>query len=320
MSKKIAITMGDPSGIGPEIIIKALTKLNPDPDKIILIGNDEIFEETEKLLKIKINPKIEKINISCDKSKILIGQNCTESGKLAFNCLSKACEMANSKLISAIVTAPLSKTALNMAGYHFSGQTEILNKLTAPDKEAQMLFVARDLKVLLLTRHIALKDISAQITKEKIINTTIILENALKNLFKIPSSKIAFCALNPHAGEEGLMGTEESDIIIPALEQLNKEFNINANGPFPADSIWVKTAEEYNFNKKLSYDAYVCLYHDQGLIPLKMLARDKAVNMTINLSVVRTSPAHGTAFDIAGKNQANPESMIEALKSAFRTF
>ncbi len=315
MSKKIAVTMGDPSGIGPEVVVKALDKIKFN-DNLILIGNIAVIKQTEKLTGINLSKKIQIIDLPCYLSKIVIGQNCPESGRLAYKCLEKACEMANNKEISAIVTAPLSKTALHSAGYNFSGQTEILNKLIAPENEAQMLFIAGELRILLITRHIALNDVSKYITKEKITDTAAILNNSLKNLFKIECPKIAVCALNPHAGEEGSMGTEESETMIPAINSLRKDYNILIDGPFPADVIWVKIAEEFQSGKDFTYDAYICIYHDQALIPLKMLARDSAVNTTINLPVIRTSPAHGTAFDIAGKNLANPESMLQAIKSA----
>ncbi len=316
MSKKIAVTMGDPSGIGPEVILKALNKLKTVDDNLILIGNKTIFKQTEKNTGINLSNKIQIIDLPCDLTKIIIGQNCLESGRLAYKCLETACEMAKKNEISAIVTAPLSKAALHMAGYNFSGQTEILNTLIAPEDEAQMLFVADGLRVLLLTRHIALKDVPKFVTEDKIISTTLILNNSLKSLFKINNPKLAICSMNPHSGENGSMGIEEAKIIIPAVNKLRKKHNILIDGPYPADGIWAKTAQEYHSGKGVSFDAYICMYHDQALIPLKLLARNKSVNMTINLPIIRTSPAHGTAFDIAGKNIANYESMLQSIKSA----
>lgn len=319
LGKKIAITIGDPSGIGPEVIIKALGLLDVDFSQIVLVGSWHVFAQTSEQLGIGLNNKIDIIDIPCDFSNIKCGTETTESGRLSYLALEKACELAKNNLINAIVTAPLSKNAINLAGYHYSGQTEILQKLlgTQERKKAEMLFVADDFRVLLLTRHISILDVPKAITVEKIIESAKIVVDSLKHDFKIESPKLAICGLNPHAGESGLIGCEEQDVIIPAIKELQRE-NINIQGPFPADTLFVKAAKPYVNKTKQPFDCYLACYHDQGLTPIKALAMDKTVNTTIGLPVIRTSPAHGTAFDIAGKNLANPASMVEAIKLALR--
>jgi 4-hydroxythreonine-4-phosphate dehydrogenase len=319
MSKKIAITIGDPVGIGPEIIIKALNSL-PDSSKYLLIGNKDIFAKTAESINVKIPENVEIIDIPCDLSGINVGQDGIESGRLSFYALKKACELANSKEIRAIVTAPLSKKAINMAGFNFSGQTEILQKYLATDRglknKAEMLFVSKDFRVLLLTRHIKLSSVSESLKSDSIIETINALNNSLIKDFKVSKPRLAICGLNPHAGEDGLIGNEEKETLIPVINELKQKFNIDIEGPFPADTLWVKAAKPYLNDQKQPYDAYIACYHDQGLIPIKLLAMDSTVNVTINLPVIRTSPAHGTAFDIAGKNIANYSSMLHAIKLA----
>jgi len=317
--KKIAITIGDPAGIGPEIIIKALNSL-PDSSKYLLIGNKALFVETSENINIKIPDNIEIIDIPCDISKINTGMVGIESGRLSFLALEKACKLANNKEIRAIVTAPLSKKAINMAGFNFSGQTEILQKYLAEDRgignKAEMLFVSKDLRVLLLTRHIKLTSVSESLKPASIIESINALNNSLIKDFKVLKPKFAICGLNPHAGEDGLIGNEENEILIPVIDTLKQKYNIDIQGPFPADTLWVKAAKPYLNNQKQPYDAYIACYHDQGLIPIKLLAMDSTVNTTINLPVIRTSPSHGTAFDIAGKNIADHSSMIHAIELA----
>jgi len=219
MNKKLAITIGDPSGIGSEIIVKSLQNKDFNFKNIVLIGNREVFKKEEALTGLKIDKNIEIIDIPCDISKIKTGELSAESGKLSYLALEHACKMAVNGNISAIVTAPLSKKAINMAGYNFSGQTEILQHfLGEKDSKAEMLFVAGDFRVLLLTRHIPVCEVSKVLTFEKVVNTVLILNNSLKNAFVAANPNIALCGLNPHAGEDGLLGEEELKILIPAVE------------------------------------------------------------------------------------------------------
>lgn len=308
-TKRIAITTGDTNGIGAEITIKALNKLNLPSENVLLISNKSIIDFYGKT---NIDYEIEETDFDVDKIKA--GEITKESGEFCFQSLKKACELAKAGEINAIVTAPVSKEALHLAGHIYNGQTEVLNEFLAHgNQHAEMLFVAKDFRVLLLTRHVALKEIN--ITKELLTTKIIDLNEFFKTKFKIESPKFALCALNPHAGEHGILGNEEIETIIPAIKEL-KDTGIDITLPLPADTLFINAAKNYLSTKKIEYDCYIAMYHDQGLIPIKTVASEKTVNMTIGLDVIRTSPCHGTAFDIAGKNIANEKSMIEAIKQA----
>ena len=201
-----------------------------------------------------------------------------------------------------------------MAGHKFNGQTEILQKYLAHENQlAEMLFIAKNFRVLLLTRHVALKDIN--LTKEIVIEKVLNLREFFKQHFKIENPKFALCGFNPHSGEDGILGKEEINILIPAVAEL-REKGVNITNPLPADTLFVGASREYFDDvSQPEYDCYIANYHDQGLIPIKTVAGDKTVNMTIGLDIIRTSPGHGTAFDIAGKNIADETGMIEAIKA-----
>lgn len=306
--KKIAITLGDFNSIGPEVITKALNRLDLPCENVVLIGAKELF--------CGLKNEYEIVEVPFEKQWLKPGCETKEAGEFSFNCLQKACEMAKNNEISAIVTAPVSKNAMHLAGHFFSGQTEVIEKnLANPNngEKAEMLFVCDDFRVLLLTRHIALKDV--QITKELLIEKIKRINSILQNNFDIRNPKIALCSLNPHAGENGILGTEEIDEFAPALKAL-REYGIKISDPLPSDTLFTKAAKAYFDNDKQPYDCYCACYHDQGLIPIKALAMDKTVNMTVGLRIIRTSPAHGTAYDIAGKNLADETSMICAIKEA----
>lgn len=299
---KIAITTGDINGIGAEITVKALNSLDTPDDKIVIITNKKSLE-----LYPKLNHKYEIIDIDFD-GEVEFGKLTKESGEFSFKSLKKACEIKP----RAIVTAPVSKEALHLAGHKFNGQTEVLEHFLANDgQKAEMLFVSRGFNVLLLTRHCALKDIC--ITEDMIINKTKRLTEFFRTHFKTNNPKFALCSLNPHAGEGGILGDEEEKIIIPAVNKL-RDIGINITNPLPSDTLFIKAGQNYLKGEKAPYDCYIAMYHDQGLIPIKTVACEKTVNMTIGLDIIRTSPSHGTAYDIAGKNIANPDSMIEAIK------
>ena len=306
---KVAILTGDPNGIGAEVTVKALEKLNLPADKIVLISNKNILQNFKN---VKISDKYELIEIPYRKEDIKFGQVTKEAGEFSFQALKKVCELKP----KAIVTAPVAKNALHLAGYIFNGQTEVLQKYLAHDNQkAEMLFVADNFRVLLLTRHCALKDIN--ITKEIVINKIENLAKVFSDKFKINKPKFALCGLNPHAGEDGILGSEEKEILIPSVECLRNN-GIDITYPKPSDTLFIKAGQNYHKNIKDEYDCYIACYHDQGLIPIKTVAGDKAVNTTIGLDIIRTSPAHGTAFDIAGKGVANPDSMAEAIKLAIQ--
>lgn len=304
-SEKIAILTGDPNGIGAEITIKALNLLNLPPKDIVLISNSKIINTYGKL-----NNNYEVIEVDYD-GRVEFGKVTKEAGDFAFRCLEKACEIKPRY----IVTAPTSKEAMHLADHHYNGQTEVLEHFLAHDgQKAEMLFVANDFRVLLLTRHVALKDIS--LTKELILEKVERLRSFFQNRLYIKKPSFALCALNPHAGENGILGYEEEEILIPPLELIRKR-GINITNPLPADTLFVDGVQKYLSGEKIPYDCYIACYHDQGLIPIKAVASKKTVNMTIGLDIIRTSPSHGTAFDIAGKNIADPSSMIEAIKTCF---
>ncbi len=311
--KKIAITMGDPNGISPEIIIKALNFLDLPKEKVVLIANNNILDYYKEKFDLSLEKDYEVIQIPFEKEYIKIGKETEEAGEFSFCALKKACDMALSGEIEAIVTAPLSKNAIRMAGHNYSGQTEVIEQYIAnKNQKAEMLFINSAFSVFLLTRHIALKDVPCFITKDIITQKIQNLVQALEKQIGIKNPKIAICSLNPHCGEKGIFGIEEIDEIIPAVEYL-QNIGINITGPFPSDTLF-KTCT----NEPCDFDCYVALYHDQGLIPLKLLEQESSVNTTIGLNVLRTSPAHGTAFDIAGKNEANPAGMISAIELAIK--
>ena len=303
-SNKIAITTGDPNGIGAEITIKALNLLNLPARDIVLISNSKILNAAGS-----INNNYDIIEVDYN-SKIQYGGVTAEAGDFAYRLLEKACEIRP----KFIVTAPTSKEAMNLAGHKFNGQTEVLEHFLAHDgQKAEMLFVSKDFRVLLLTRHLPLNEVSTTITKGKIIEKIERLRSYFQNHLYVKKPSFALCAINPHAGENGLLGREESEIMLPAVEAVRNR-GVNITNPLPADTIFIDGVQKYLKGEKLPYDCYIACYHDQGLIPIKSVAANKTVNMTIGLDIIRTSPSHGTAFDIAGKNSANPDSMIEAIK------
>ena len=304
-TEKIAILTGDPNGIGAEITIKALNLLNLPTKDIVIISNQKILNTYGQL-----NNNYEMIDIDYN-SKVKAGKITAEAGDFAFKCLEKASEIKP----KFIVTAPTSKEAMHLAGHQFNGQTEILEHFLAhKGQKAEMLFLSKDFRVLLLTRHIPLKEIN--ITKPMIIEKVERLRNYFQNKLQIKNPNFALSALNPHAGEGGIIGTEELNIMTPAVEALRKR-GINITNPLPADTLFSKAIKNYLNKENQPYDCYIACYHDQGLIPIKSVANQNTVNMTIGLDIIRTSPSHGTAFDIAGKNIANPDSMIEAIKTCF---
>ena len=298
MKNKIAITTGDFNGIGAEITIKALKFFNPED--FILISNREILNFYGGQ-----NLNCEIVEIPFD-GEITPGKITKESGEFCYQSIKKACEISP----KAIVTAPISKEALHLGCRFYNGHTELLEKFLGQGKDkAEMLFVANNFRVLLLTRHCALKDVN--ITKELIIEKT---ERLISEL-PIKNPKLAICGLNPHAGENGILGTEELEIIIPAIEILRQR-GIEISMPKPSDTLFVPASKAYKEGTEMPYDCYLAMYHDQGLIPMKVIAGEKAVNVTIGLNTLRTSPSHGTAFDIAGKNCADFTPMVEAIKVA----
>ncbi|MCX7984223.1 MAG: 4-hydroxythreonine-4-phosphate dehydrogenase PdxA [Bacteroidetes bacterium] len=320
MKPRLGITIGDFNGIGPEVVLKAIAL--PAVRKICqpyLIGPLSIFESVAKLCKINVSferttvhntpkGKIPVIDVGEGiSSDIKFGQPSRVAGRTAGQAIEKAIELTLRNKLDAFVTAPVSKESLHLAGYNFPGQTEMI-ALFSGTQRVLMVLGNQHLKVGLVTIHTALRDVPLQISKEKIIDKTTLLYESLQQDFKIKDPKIAILSLNPHAGEHGVIGTEEETLIIPAITEVrNKKWAIE--GPFAADGFFGTHSYRY-------FDAVLAMYHDQGLIPLKMIDFEKGVNFTAGLKIVRTSPDHGTAYDIAGKNKASPSSMIEAIRWA----
>ena len=304
MNDKIIITTGDPNGIGAEITIKALRALDLPAEKFVIVSNKKILDYYGILDK-----DYEVIEVPYD-AQVIPGKASKECGEFVFQSLKKAVELAP----KAIVTAPVSKFALHLAGHFYSGQTEILQKFMSHDKQhAEMLFLANDFRVLLLTRHCAVKEI--KFTKQNVIDKVELLQNFFVDYLKIQNPKFALCGFNPHAGEDGVLGTEEIEILNPACMELIAK-GIDITMPQPADTLFYNAAQAYLKPHKVPYDCYIAVYHDQGLIPIKTVAGIKTVNMTIGLDILRTSPGHGTAFDIAGKNIAREDGMVAAINAA----
>jgi len=311
MAKKpvIGITMGDPNGIGPEIVVKSVLS-----DEVLSICSPVIYGSKSVLRKAELDCGL---TIDCeirdegnfDNLKIKPGVVDKIAGESSLFFIRKAVQDAMEKKIVAVVTAPISKESTHLAGSIYPGHTEMLKDLTNADN-AVMLFEGGPFKVALVTIHSALSEVPGLITKEKVLSTICICDKDLREKYGIVEPRISVCGLNPHAGEAGAFGNEEIDEIIPALEAaVNK--GINVTGPLPADTLFYRA-------QRGEWDLVLAMYHDQGLIPFKMLAFDTGVNVTLGLPVVRTSPDHGTAFDIAWKGIAKPTSMIEAIKAAVR--
>ncbi|MDX9714670.1 MAG: 4-hydroxythreonine-4-phosphate dehydrogenase PdxA [Dissulfurispiraceae bacterium] len=307
--KKMGFTMGDAAGIGPEVAVKAAlaasVRQNIDP---LLIGNRAIFEKVFAILSLEdMQDKIDILSPENMPQDIPLNKKpSVQAGAASVECIKTAVELALEKKIDAIVTAPISKESLHLAGYKWPGHTEMLAELTGTTNYAMML-TGGPLRVILATIHTSLKSAVAAITSDLVFEKILMAQRACAML-SISNPKIAVAALNPHAGEAGMFGDEEERHIKPAVVKA-LDAGVNVEGPLPADTVFHKA---YNGQ----FDIIVCMYHDQGLIPLKMIAFDKGVNITVGLPVIRTSPDHGTAFDIAWSAKADPSSMIEAALAA----
>jgi 4-hydroxythreonine-4-phosphate dehydrogenase len=322
---RVGITIGDINGIGPEVIIKALrdNRILVDCTPIIYgstktmsyhkkaIRDDEFVYQSCRNAEEAVAKKINIVNVWNDEIKFDLGNVTEVGGKYAFLSLERATEDLASNKIDVLVTAPISKEAISKAGFQFPGHTEYLAHLSGME-EALMVMVGPNLKVALVTSHIALKDVSTALTREKVFAKIKALEQSLKKDFGIIRPKIAVLGLNPHAGENGKMGTEEAEIISPAIHQAQGE-DILAFGPYPADGF---------FGSELlgKFDAILAMYHDQGLTAFKALAFEEGVNYTAGLPIVRTSPDHGTAFDITGQDKASGQSLRSAIYLALDVY
>lgn len=308
--KSLAITIGDPAGIGCEVVLKSLSQLLPsEVFDVILIGDRPVIESGAELTGLILSKDVRVIETGVIKDHNFKRSEASSiAGEASASYIKKAVEMALSGEVDAIVTAPITKESLKMAGLRWPGHTEMLAELTNT-KDYAMMLCGDKLRVMLVTIHEPLRKVPELLTVDKVLRTLRLAQRACR-MFDITDSKIAVAGLNPHAGEGGLFGKEEIDFIIPAIE-LAKKSGINVTGPYPADTLFYKAYRG-------DFDIVVCMYHDQCLIPLKMVAFERGVNVTVGLPFVRTSPDHGTAYDIAWKGLADPSSMIEAIKLAVR--
>ncbi len=301
--------MGDPGGVGPEIILKALnSKAVRDVCRPLVVGDIKVLEEARQRLAIGTSDMLKAVmdlnNVSLN--ELTIGRAGAYAGRAAVEYIRKAVELAVSGDVAAIVTAPINKETLKMAGYGYPGHTELLAELTGT-REFGMMLAGGGLRVILVTIHCKLKDVPGMITRDSVLKTIRLAGTACTGL-GLTSPRIAVAGLNPHAGEGGMFGDEEILHIAPACEEA-RAAGLDVTGPLPPDTVFYKAA-------KGAFDIVVCMYHDQGLIPLKMLAFGRAVNVTVGLPIIRTSVDHGTAYDIAGKGVADPSSLIEAVTLA----
>ncbi len=324
---KVGITQGDINGIGYEVILKTFADIRMAEICIpVIYGSAKVAAYHRKAMELQsvsfnqINnakdASVNKVNIiSCinEETKVELGQSTPVAGEAAYKSLERAVADLKSGAIDVLVTAPINKHNIQRDDFHFPGHTEYLEERFAKEGEKSLMILVKDaLRVALVTGHISLADVPKSITKEKIIDAAIRFETSLKRDFRIGKPRIAVLSLNPHAGENGLLGSEENDIIIPAIKELQDK-KILCFGPYAADGFFGSG----DFSR---FDGILAMYHDQGLAPFKTLAMEDGVNFTAGLSVVRTSPAHGTAYDIAGQNKASEESFRQAIYMAIDTF
>lgn len=315
----IAITMGDPSGIGPEIVVKTLVARGGD-DTCVVVGDPGAIERAAQLVAPQLEVRaldtladaryeagtIEVLASSRAETPAPVGEVSAASGQSAFAAVAKAIELARAGAVSAIVTAPINKEALAAAGYTYPGHTEILSELGGAPRVAMML-ANDELRVVLVTIHCALSEVVERATFDAQVAAIRMAHEGTRR-FGIEQPRVAVCGLNPHAGEGGRFGREELDVIAPAIKAMQAE-GIDASGPWPGDTVFMSARQG-------RFDVVVAQYHDQGLIPVKYMGLERGVNITLGLPFVRTSPDHGTAFDIAGRGVADPTSLTTALDQA----
>jgi len=321
----VGITMGDPTGVGPEIIAKVLDDRRTFEFSRPLVLGDlnclmraaEIVKTTFKIEEVKrsgireLNYQLGRINLlnlsKLNLKDLRYGSPDKGCGKAMVDYVKEGVYLALCGEIDAMVTAPINKKAIFDAGYHYPGHTELLADLTKTSDYAMMLMGER-LKVVPVTIHCSLRDIPSLLNSEAIVRAIQVTAHALKEYFDISTPRIAVAALNPHAGEGGIFGQEEAEVIVPAIKRA-KAMGIKVFGPLPSDTLFHYAVQGF-------YDVVVCMYHDQALIPLKLLHFEDAINVTLGLPIVRTSVDHGTAYDLAGTGKANPNSLLNAIKWA----
>jgi len=334
----LAIPVGDPAGIGPEVVLKALGAMPwADQADIVLFGTASLLEQTLKSLHLHSGEiswpqlkdlKLEEVTPPWSLADMNFGQESAATGAASFAYLQAAIEQTVGGNFDAIVTAPIAKSAWKAAGHIYPGQTELLAKGAGVERFG-MAFIAVSphtgwqLRTLLATTHMPLRQVPDALTPEVMGTKLSLLVDCLQQDFGIPQPRIAIAGLNPHSGEAGQLGQEEVDWLIPWLHQQRQRYpEVQIDGPIPPDTLWVLPGQAW-FGTDASapqraHDGYLALYHDQGLIPVKLMGFDRAVNTTLGLPFIRTSPDHGTAFDIAGKGIADPSSMVAAIALAIQ--
>lgn len=322
---RIGITQGDINGVGYEVILKTFS----DPVMLelctpIIYGSPKVAAYHRKSLDIATNfsiinaasdagnNRLSVVNCTDDEVKVEFSKPDMEAGKAALGALERAIEDYKSGLIDVLVTAPINKHTIQSEGFAFPGHTEYIEERLGDGGKALMILMKDDFRVALVTGHIPVSQISSSITKELIQEKLVVFNRSLKQDFGIGAPRIAVLALNPHAGDEGLLGTEEQEIISPAIQEMAAR-GMLCYGPYPADGFM-------GSGNYMHFDGVLAMYHDQGLAPFKALAMDEGVNYTAGLPVVRTSPAHGTAYDIAGKGLACEDSFRQAIYVAMDVF
>ena len=322
---RVGITHGDINGVGYEVILKAFS----DPTMMelctpIVYGSPKVATYHRKAMDIQTNfsiinvadeaqdGKLSILNCVDDELKVELTAATSDAGKAALDALERALQDYREGLIDVLVTAPINKHTIQSDAFHFPGHTEYIEERVGDRRKALMILLKDDFRVALVTGHIPVKDISATITKELIMEKMSIFHRSLKQDFGIDSPRIAVFSLNPHAGDNGVIGTEESEVIIPAMQEMIAK-GIQCFGPYPADGFMGSG----NFTR---FDGILAMYHDQGLAPFKALAMDEGVNFTAGLPIVRTSPAHGTAYDIAGQGIASEASFRQAIYTAIDVY
>ena len=321
----IGITMGDPCGVGPEIIVKALTASRVRQCRPLVLGDVLALERAIRVcgstMPVCVVESPEEAAQVADgvisllplsnlaDADLVYGRPTIAIGEAVYRYISSAARFCLEGRLAAMVTAPISKEVLNRAGHHYPGHTELLAELCGSEHYVMML-AGEQLRVSLVTIHKALRDVPSLITKEKILTTIRVTEEGVRRLRGKERPRLAVLALNPHCGEGGMFGDEERLVIAPAIQEARDE-GIDAHGPISADTL-------FHFARQGAYDGVVAMYHDQGLIPLKLLHFDDGVNVTLGLPIVRTSVDHGTAYDLAGSGSASASSMLAAIEMAVK--
>lgn len=322
---RVAITQGDTNGVGYEVILKTFA----DPAMFelctpIIYGSPKIAAYHRKALNLETNFSIinsaeearnGRLNIlACfdEEVKVELGQPSEEAGLAAFKALDRAMTDYRAGLFDVLVTAPINKATIQSPGFHFPGHTEYIETSVGDGNKALMILMNESLRVALVTTHLPIKEVSKAITKEAIIEKATIFHKTLRRDFRISTPRIALLSLNPHAGDNGLLGSEEQEVIKPAIDELEKA-GIQAFGPYPADGFFGSNAYDH-------FDGVLAMYHDQGLAPFKTIALESGVNFTAGLPIIRTSPDHGTAYDIAGQGKADENSFRQAVYTAIDVF